>query len=96
MDDSEQEKGVLVNTKWPALGMRGVRGMGLGTWADAECNGYFSPLHRVAHRMGKWKFANITHDVPRLLILGKLEVAQFFFRCSCFSETLYVLKDSKM
>ena len=52
LDDSEQEKGVLVNTKWPALGMRGVRGMGLGTWAGAECNGYFSSLHRVAHRMG--------------------------------------------
>ena len=52
MDDSEQEKGVLVNTKWPPLGMRGVRGMGLGTRADAECNGYFSSLHRVAHRMG--------------------------------------------
>ena len=52
MDDSEQEKGVLVNTKWPPQGMRGVRGMGLGTWADAECNGYFIPLHRVAHRMG--------------------------------------------
>ena len=53
MGDSEQEKGVLVNTKWPPLGMRGVRGMGLGTRADAECNGYFSSLHRVAHRMGK-------------------------------------------
>ena len=78
MDDSEQKKGVLVNTKWPPLGMRGVRGMGLGTWADAECNGYFSPLHRVAHWMGKWKFANITHDVPRLSILGKLEIAGFF------------------
>ena len=79
MDDSEQEKGVLVNTKWPALGMRGVRGMGLGTWAGAECNGYFSSLHRVAHRTGKWKFANITHDVSLLLILGKLEVAGFLF-----------------
>ena len=78
MGDSEQEKGVLVNMKWPPQGMRGVRGMGLGTWADAECNGYFIPLHRAAHRMGKWKFANITHYVPRLLILGKLEVAQFF------------------
>ena len=77
MGDSEQEKGVLVNTKWPPQGMRGVRGMGLGTWAGAECNGYFSSLHRVARRMGKWKFANITHDVPRLLILGKLEVARF-------------------
>ena len=78
MDDSEQEKGVLVNTKWPPLGMRGVRGMGLGTWADAECNGYFSPLHRVVYRMGKLKFANIKHDVLRLLILGKLEIAGFF------------------
>ena len=67
-----------MNTKWPPLGMRGVRGMGLGTRADAECNGYFSPLHRVAHWMGKWKFANITHDVPRLSILRKLEVAGFF------------------
>ena len=77
MDNCEKEKGVLVNTKWPPLGMRGVRGMGLGTWADAECNGYFSSLHRVAHRMGKWKFANITQNVRRLLILGKLEIAGF-------------------
>ena len=84
MDNCEKEKGVLVNTKWPPLGMRGVRGMGLGTQADAECNGYFSSLHRVAHWMGKWKFANITHDVPRLLFLGKLEVARFCIKFFMF------------